>query len=76
MASTTLTARFNQSVTKEALRSYLAEFISTFFYVFAVVGSAMASSQYPEQFELELLNFNLQNVARNNFDNQLVFVNV
>lgn len=50
MASTTLTARFNQSVTKEALRSYLAEFISTFFYVFAVVGSAMASSQYPEQF--------------------------
>ncbi|KAL9409442.1 hypothetical protein AB3S75_047772 [Citrus x aurantiifolia] len=45
MASTTLTARFNQSVTKEALRSYLAEFISTFFYVFAVVGSAMASKK-------------------------------
>ncbi|KAI5594814.1 hypothetical protein POPTR_003G108500v4 [Populus trichocarpa] len=43
MASTSLTARFKQSVTPASLRAYLAEFISTFFYVFAVVGSAMAS---------------------------------
>ncbi|KAK8990704.1 hypothetical protein V6N11_028669 [Hibiscus sabdariffa] len=36
-------AYFKQSLTPDALRAYLAEFISTFFYVFAVVGSAMAS---------------------------------
>ncbi|KAM7274056.1 hypothetical protein ACFE04_028720 [Oxalis oulophora] len=40
---TALTASFKESVTPNALRSYLAEFISTFFYVFAVVGSTMAS---------------------------------
>jgi aquaporin TIP len=45
MAPTSLTARFQQSVTPASLRAYLAEFISTFFYVFAVVGSAMASSE-------------------------------
>ncbi|KAJ6695678.1 AQUAPORIN-8 [Salix koriyanagi] len=43
MAPTSLTARFKQTVTPASLRAYLAEFISTFFYVFAVVGSAMAS---------------------------------
>ncbi|GAV68105.1 MIP domain-containing protein [Cephalotus follicularis] len=43
MAPTTLTARFRQSVTRNALRSYLAEFTSTFFYVLAVVGSTMSS---------------------------------
>ncbi|KAL5744284.1 hypothetical protein ACOSQ2_027400 [Xanthoceras sorbifolium] len=43
MAPTSLSERFKQSVTKDALRSYFAEFISTFFYVFAVVGSSMAS---------------------------------
>ncbi|KAK8481656.1 hypothetical protein V6N13_025747 [Hibiscus sabdariffa] len=43
MAPASLTSRFKQSVTPDALRAYLAEFISTFFYVFAVVGSAMAS---------------------------------
>ncbi|OMO94881.1 Major intrinsic protein [Corchorus capsularis] len=43
MAPAMLTARFKQSVTPLALRAYLAEFISTFFYVFAVVGSTMAS---------------------------------
>ncbi|KAJ6426814.1 hypothetical protein OIU84_022412 [Salix udensis] len=43
MAPTSLSARFQQSVTPASLRAYLAEFISTFFYVFAVVGSAMAS---------------------------------
>ncbi|KAJ9164049.1 hypothetical protein P3X46_023666 [Hevea brasiliensis] len=43
MAPSSLNARFKQSVTPDALRSYLAEFISTFFYVFAVVGSAMAA---------------------------------
>ncbi|KAK4838322.1 hypothetical protein QYF36_012881 [Acer negundo] len=43
MAPTALSERLKQSVTKHALRSYLAEFISTFFYVFAVVGSSMAS---------------------------------
>ncbi|KAK1576601.1 hypothetical protein Q3G72_015203 [Acer saccharum] len=43
MAPTALSERLKQSVTKDALRSYFAEFISTFFYVFAVVGSSMAS---------------------------------
>ncbi|KAE8694499.1 putative aquaporin TIP5-1 [Hibiscus syriacus] len=43
MAPASITSRFKQSVTPDALRAYLAEFISTFFYVFAVVGSAMAS---------------------------------
>ncbi|WCJ36470.1 tonoplast intrinsic protein 5 1 [Euphorbia peplus] len=43
MPPTALISRFEQSVTANAWRSYLAEFISTFFYVFAVVGSAMAS---------------------------------
>ncbi|XP_065860191.1 probable aquaporin TIP5-1 [Euphorbia lathyris] len=43
MPPAALFARFEQSVTAGAWRSYLAEFISTFFYVFAVVGSAMAS---------------------------------
>ncbi|KAL4323587.1 hypothetical protein GQ457_11G030280 [Hibiscus cannabinus] len=43
MAPAYFTSLFKQSLTPDALRAYLAEFISTFFYVFAVVGSAMAS---------------------------------
>ncbi|XP_031383400.1 probable aquaporin TIP5-1 [Punica granatum] len=43
MAPSALAARFGESVTKSALRSYLAEFISTFFFVIAAVGSAMSS---------------------------------
>ncbi|XP_031268042.1 probable aquaporin TIP5-1 [Pistacia vera] len=43
MAPTALSERLYHSVTKDALRAYLAEFISTFFYVFAAVGSSMAS---------------------------------
>ncbi|PON87869.1 Major intrinsic protein [Trema orientale] len=43
MARTSLATRFEQSITLNALRSYIAEFISTFFYVFAVVGSTMSS---------------------------------
>ncbi|XP_041002790.1 probable aquaporin TIP5-1 [Juglans microcarpa x Juglans regia] len=43
MGPTMLAARLQQSVTPNALRSYLAEFISTFFFVFAVLGSAMSS---------------------------------
>ncbi|XVF49373.1 hypothetical protein PTKIN_Ptkin04bG0006100 [Pterospermum kingtungense] len=43
MAPASFAARFQKSVTPTSLRAYLAEFISTFFYVFAVVGSAMAS---------------------------------
>lgn len=43
MARTALGARFEQSITLNALRSYIAEFISTFFFVFAVVGSIMSS---------------------------------
>ncbi|GFY92329.1 tonoplast intrinsic protein 5;1 [Actinidia rufa] len=38
-----LTCRLEHSVKPDALRSYLAEFISAFFFVFAAVGSAMAS---------------------------------
>ncbi|KAI3519569.1 hypothetical protein L1887_08779 [Cichorium endivia] len=38
-----LKTRLEHSVTPAALRSYLAEFLSTFFFVFAAVGSAMAS---------------------------------
>ncbi|KAI9115182.1 hypothetical protein K1719_013501 [Acacia pycnantha] len=37
------TARFQDSLTRKALRAYLAEFISTFLYVFAVIGSTMSS---------------------------------
>ncbi|KAK4799330.1 hypothetical protein SAY86_024695 [Trapa natans] len=43
MGSSALTARFGEAITKKALRSYLAEFISTFFFVLAVIGSAMSS---------------------------------
>ncbi|XP_028097719.1 probable aquaporin TIP-type RB7-5A [Camellia sinensis] len=38
-----LTSRLEHAVKPDALRAYLAEFISTFLYVFAAVGSAMAS---------------------------------
>ncbi|KAG5558359.1 hypothetical protein RHGRI_008326 [Rhododendron griersonianum] len=38
-----LTSRLEHSVTPDALRSYLAEFISTFIFVFATVGSVMSS---------------------------------
>ncbi|KAK7258188.1 hypothetical protein RIF29_32703 [Crotalaria pallida] len=40
---TTMTSRFHESVTKNAIRSYIAEFISTFFFVLLVVGSGMSS---------------------------------
>ncbi|KAF8380519.1 hypothetical protein HHK36_028006 [Tetracentron sinense] len=43
MASMTLSARFEQSITSTAFRSYLAEFISTFLFVLAAVGSTMSS---------------------------------
>ncbi|XP_010259185.1 PREDICTED: probable aquaporin TIP5-1 [Nelumbo nucifera] len=43
MASTMLGACLRQSVTPAALRSYLAEFISTFLFIFASVGSSMSS---------------------------------
>lgn len=43
MASTTR-SHFQQSVTPAALRAYLAEFISTFLFVFVAVGSAMSAS--------------------------------
>nr|POE68034.1 putative aquaporin tip5-1 [Quercus suber]POE90545.1 putative aquaporin tip5-1 [Quercus suber]POF25441.1 putative aquaporin tip5-1 [Quercus suber] len=43
MAPTMLRERFQQSVTANSFRSYLAEFLSTFFYVFAVVGSSMSA---------------------------------
>ncbi|OVA03187.1 Major intrinsic protein [Macleaya cordata] len=41
--TTTLTDRFAHSVTPSALRSYLAEFISTFLFVFVAIGSTMSS---------------------------------
>lgn len=40
-----ITARFGDSLTVNAFKSYLAEFISTFFYVLAIVGSAMSSRE-------------------------------
>jgi len=46
-SSVIVTSRFHESITRHALRSYLSEFISTFFYVFLVVGSGMSSRQYP-----------------------------
>ena len=46
-SSAIVTSRFHESITRHALRSYLSEFISTFFYVFLVVGSGMSSRQYP-----------------------------
>ncbi|XP_027356626.1 probable aquaporin TIP5-1 [Abrus precatorius] len=42
-SSVIVTSRFHESVTRNALRSYFSEFISTFFYVFVVVGSGMSS---------------------------------
>ncbi|KAL5728367.1 hypothetical protein ACHQM5_001459 [Ranunculus cassubicifolius] len=45
MATITLRERMQQSVTPTALRSYFAEFISTFIFVFAVVGSTMSSQK-------------------------------
>ncbi|XP_061353435.1 probable aquaporin TIP5-1 [Gastrolobium bilobum] len=42
-SSVNVTSRFHESVTRNAFRSYLAEFISTFFYVLVVVGSGMSS---------------------------------
>ncbi|KAG4966777.1 hypothetical protein JHK87_032428 [Glycine soja] len=39
----TVTSRFHESVTRNALRSFLSGFISTFFYVFLVVGAGMPS---------------------------------
>lgn len=43
----TVTSRFHESVTRNALRSFLSDFISTFFYVFLVVGAGMPSREYP-----------------------------
>ncbi|KAM1069874.1 hypothetical protein ACFX1X_001752 [Malus domestica] len=43
MARIALTSRLQKAITPNALRSYLAEFISTFFFVFTVVGSMMSS---------------------------------
>ncbi|KAL1822834.1 hypothetical protein ACET3Z_009612 [Daucus carota] len=40
-----LRSRLEHSVTRNALRSYLAEFLSTFFFVFAAVGSSMSSKK-------------------------------
>ncbi|KAK7312127.1 hypothetical protein VNO77_35743 [Canavalia gladiata] len=42
-SSVTVTSRFHESVTRNALRSYLSEFVCTFFFVFLVVGSQMSS---------------------------------
>ncbi|CAI9092035.1 OLC1v1027174C1 [Oldenlandia corymbosa var. corymbosa] len=41
-----LISRLGHCVTPNALRSYLAEFISTFLYVFAAVGSAVSSQKF------------------------------
>ncbi|CAN1862018.1 Probable aquaporin TIP5-1 [Linum perenne] len=43
MPPISISSLFHQSITPDSLRSYLAEFISTFFFVFAVVGASMAS---------------------------------
>lgn len=43
MASAISRSQIEQSITVPALRSYLAEFISTFLFVFAVVGSVMSA---------------------------------
>ncbi|KAF5771252.1 putative major intrinsic protein [Helianthus annuus] len=43
MASLTLRDRFQHAITPAAFRSYLAEFLSTFFFVFAATGSTMSS---------------------------------
>lgn len=43
----TVTSRFHESVTRNALRSFLSGFISTFFYVFLVIGAGMSSREYP-----------------------------
>ncbi|KAK1392849.1 Aquaporin TIP [Heracleum sosnowskyi] len=40
-----LKTRLEHCFTRDALRSYLAEFLSTFFFVFAAVGSSMSSKK-------------------------------
>ncbi|KAI4323790.1 hypothetical protein L6164_023368 [Bauhinia variegata] len=52
-SSSSVTSRFQHSVSKNALRSYLAEFISTFVYVFAVVGAGMSSRKLMPNASLE-----------------------
>ncbi|CAN0902526.1 Probable aquaporin TIP5-1 [Linum grandiflorum] len=50
MPPISFSSRFRHSVTPDSLRSYLSEFISTFFFVFAVIGSSMASKKLtPDQ---------------------------
>ncbi|KAJ7949515.1 Aquaporin TIP5-1 [Quillaja saponaria] len=63
MAPASLTARFEQSVTANAFRSYLAEFISTFFYVFAVVGSGMSSRKLMPDAALSPANLVIDAIA-------------
>lgn len=41
-----LTTRLEHCFTRNAFRSYLAEFLSTFFFVYAAVGSSMSSSEF------------------------------
>lgn len=41
-----LKSRLEHSITPVALRSYLAEFISTFLFVFAAVGATMSSRMH------------------------------
>ncbi|XP_054795406.1 probable aquaporin TIP5-1 [Prosopis cineraria] len=46
-------SRFQESLTRTALRAYLAEFISTFFYVFTVIGSGMSSRKLKGEATME-----------------------
>ncbi|CAM8906046.1 unnamed protein product [Rhodiola kirilowii] len=48
-SSVTLKSRFAHHFTPHALRSYLAEFISTFFFAFSAVASSMSSSGHADQ---------------------------
>lgn len=45
MASTITRSQFEKAIAVPALRSYLAEFISTFLFVFAVIGSVMSAKK-------------------------------
>jgi len=46
MIPTSFSSKFQGVLSMNALRCYVSEFISTFFFVLAAVGSVMSSSNY------------------------------
>ncbi|XP_028786827.1 probable aquaporin TIP5-1 [Neltuma alba] len=68
------TSRFQDSLTRTALRAYLAEFISTFFYVFAVIGSGMSSRKMKGEAATEAANLVVAAIANSFALSSVVFM--